>query len=131
MDRFAIDASILVEYILQTELGLRSAALLDGAYLVAPELIDAEIMSALRQMTLRGEISADRAESALNDLVGLPFTRVRHRDIVQRAWQYRHNASAYDSLYVAVARIFDMPLLTSDAALSRASGLDIDVRLVI
>ena len=131
MARFAIDASVLVEYILQTELGLRSAALLDGAYLIAPELIDAEVMSALRHMTLRGELNADRAESALNDLARLPFRRVRHREIIQHAWPYRHNVSAYDSLYVAVARIFDMPLVTADAALSRASGLDIDIRLIL
>ena len=46
------------------------------------------------------------------------------------AWQYRHNLSAYDALYVATARTHDLPLLTTDARLTRAPGLDIAVQYV-
>ena len=46
------------------------------------------------------------------------------------AWQYRHNLSAYDAFFVATARTHDLPLLTADARLARAPGLDIAVQYV-
>ena len=53
--------------------------------------------------------------------------RVPHRSLVWLAWQHRNNVSAYDSFYVAVARLSDAPLLTADGPLSRAPSLGIVV----
>ena len=47
MNRYVIDASIAVEYLLRTPLGLTVAEMMEAASLVAPELLDAEVLSVL------------------------------------------------------------------------------------
>ena len=56
MTRYVVDASIAVEYLLRTPLGLTVADVLDDASLVAPELIDAEVLSVLRRAVLKGHL---------------------------------------------------------------------------
>lgn len=48
----------------------------------------------------------------------------------ERAWQLRDRLSFYDALYVALAELLGVPLLTADARLSRAHGLRCQVELV-
>ncbi len=40
----------------------------------------------------------------------------------ERIWELRHNLTAYDAWYVAVAEALDCPLVTLDIRLSRAPG---------
>jgi predicted nucleic acid-binding protein len=54
--RYVIDASVAVEYLLRTPLGLAAAGILDNASLVAPELMDAEVLSVLRRAVLNGRL---------------------------------------------------------------------------
>jgi predicted nucleic acid-binding protein len=42
--RYVIDASAAAEYLLRTPLGLKLAALIEQAFLLAPELLDVEVM---------------------------------------------------------------------------------------
>ena len=49
MTDYVIDASVAVEYLLKTPVGLAMADIIDNASLVAPELIDAEVLSTLRE----------------------------------------------------------------------------------
>ena len=130
MTAFVVDASVAVEYLLHTQLGASIAELLEGDEMVAPEMLDAEVLSVLRRWTLQGRISAPDAESALDRLIHWPVVRVSNRALARDAWAYRHNVSAYDALYVALARRRNLPLLTADARLSRASGLDVAVQNV-
>ena len=76
----------------------------------------------LRRMVAAGEIEDQSAVAALHDLVGLPLRRVVHTGLLDRAWQLRHNLSFYDGLYVALAEMLAMPLLTLDARLARAAA---------
>ena len=46
------------------------------------------------------------------------------------AWTWRHNLSFYDALYVALAVLLDLPLITGDVRLSRAPDLACTVELV-
>lgn len=128
MTSFVVDASVAVEYLLPTRLGDSIADLLEGDQLFAPEMMDAEVLSVLRRWALHGRIGVPEAEVALNRLVHWPVVRVSNRDLAQGAWRYRHNVSAYDALYVALAKTRDLPLLTADTRLSRAAGLDINVQ---
>lgn len=72
----------------------------------APALLDYEIVSALRSLTLAGQVSTARAEDALR----------------RRAFQLRDSVSAYDAAYVALAEALGCPLLTRDARLARSGG---------
>ena len=72
MTRYVIDASAAVEYLLKTQLGKSIAAAVEHIVLVAPELMDAEVVAVLRRAVLRGELSEGRALVALDDLSGWP-----------------------------------------------------------
>ena len=130
MTRYVVDASVAVEYLLRTPVGESVAELLESAVLLAPELMDAEVLSVLRRAVLHGHLAETRALLAVDDLVHWPVERISHRALALLAWQYRHNLSAYDAFYVATARTHDLPLLTTDARLARAPGLDIAVQYV-
>ena len=130
MTRYVVDASVAVEYLLRTPVGESVAELLEGAVLLAPELMDAEVLSVLRRAVLHGHLAETRALLAVDDLVHWPVERIPHRTLAPLAWQYHKNLSAYDAFYVATARTHDLPLLTTDARLARAPGLDIAVQYV-
>ena len=115
-----VDASVGVEYLLRTPLGLTLADTLDDASLLAPELLDAEVLSVLRRAVLNGNLDESRAVMAVDDLTSWPVDRVPNRALVRLAWQYHRNVSAYGALYVAAARRCDAPLLTADGRLARA-----------
>ena len=127
MTGFVLDASVAVEYLLKTPLGLTVTDMVEGASLVAPELMDAEVLSVLRRAVLSGRLSEIRALMAIEDLAHWPVDRISHRALVRMAWRYHRNVSAYDAVYLSVARVHGFPLLTADDRLSRAPGLDVVV----
>ncbi|MDQ3090613.1 MAG: PIN domain-containing protein [Actinomycetota bacterium] len=91
--------------------------------LSAPTLLDFEVVSALRGLTLRGDLSAARAQDALTDFDDLEVQRWPTGDALRRrAFQLRDNVSAYDAAYVALAEALDCPLLTRDIRPARSSG---------
>ena len=130
MTRYVIDASVAVEYLLKTPIGLALAELVKRASLIAPELLDAEVLSALRRAALSGRLEEGRALAALDDLAVWPVDRLPNRTLARLAWRHLHNVSAYDALYVAAARAHDATLLTADGRLSRAPRLGIVVQHV-
>ena len=128
MIRYVIDASAAAEYLLRTPLGLKLADLIAGAFILAPELLDVEVLSVLRRAVLRQQLAEQRAWLALADLLAWPIDRIAHTALLREAWQHRHNVSAYDAFYVAAARIYDASLLTADGPLTRAPALGIVVQ---
>ena len=130
MTRYVVDASAAVEYLLKTPLGKNIAAATEHSILVAPELMDAEVVAVLRRAVLREELSEDRALLALDDLTGSPVERISHRALAKSAWRHRDNPTAHDAFYVATVRAWDAALLTADGPLSRAPRLGITVHNV-
>ena len=128
MTGYVVDASVAVEYLLRTPLGLAAADLLDDVLLVAPELMDAEVLSVLRRAVLHGHLAEARALMALDDLAAWPVERISHQSLTRLAWQHHQNVSAYDAFYIAAARTHGLPLLTADGRLSRAAGLGVEVQ---
>jgi len=126
--RYVIDASAAAEYLLRTPLGLKLADLIAGAFILAPALLDVEVLSVLRRAVLRQQLAEQRAWLALEDLLAWPIDRIAHTALLREAWQHRHNVSAYDAFYVAAARIYDASLLTADGPLTRAPALGIVVQ---
>lgn len=126
--QYVVDASVAVEYLLRTPLGLTVAGVIEDAGLVAPELMDAEVLSVLRQAVLNGYLEPTRARMALDDLAAWPIDRISHRGLARLAWQYYQNVSAYDAFYIAAAHVHGLPVLTADGRLSRASGLGVVVQ---
>ena len=126
-----VDASAMVELLLGTETGARLMARLlrDEASLHAPHLIDLEVAQVLRRYSALGDLSAQRAGEALADLADLQLHRYPHDILMPRIWELRHNLTAYDAAYVALAEALESPLVTCDARLASCSKRVIDVEL--
>lgn len=89
----------------------------------APSLVDFEVVSALRGLTLRGHLSPTRAQDLLTDFEDLPLQRWPSADALRRrAFHLRDNVSAYDAAYVTLAEALDCILVTRDGRLARSTG---------
>jgi predicted nucleic acid-binding protein len=120
----AVDASALLEVLLRTARGERIEArlLLGGESLHAPHLVDVEVAQVLRRYAAAGTIGAERGREALSDLADFPIVRYPHEPFLARIWALRHNASAYDAAYLALAEALPAPLVTCDGRLASAPG---------
>jgi predicted nucleic acid-binding protein len=96
--------------------------LADDGDLHAPHLIDIEILHALRRLNALGELSDERATDARSDFRDLAVVRYPHHELSDRVWELRHNLSAYDAAFVALAEALDAPLITCDGRLGSAPG---------
>ena len=114
-----VDASALIEFLLQTPLGSRIEARLfrDGDDFHAPHLIDVEVAHALRRLVRGGEVRAVRAAEALDDLADFDLRRHSHTPFLGRAWELRDHLAAYDAMYVTLAEAIDARLVTCDSRL--------------
>src|SRR5215211_5774365 len=119
-----VDASALLEFLLQTPLGTRVEARLfqDRDEFHSPHLIDVEATQALRRLVRAGEVSANRAAEAIADLIDLDLHRHAHLDLLTRAWKLRENVKPSDAMYVALAEALDATAVTCDAPLANVPG---------
>jgi predicted nucleic acid-binding protein len=119
-----LDASATVEWLLRTSAGrhIEQRIYQDRQFICAPDLLDLEVAQALRRLARENHISLSRADEAIQDYLVLRIERYPHVSLVPRIWQLRHNLSAYDASYVALAETINATLITRDARLSRASG---------
>lgn len=127
-----VDASVAVEMLLQTERGreLSRRLLIEEARdLHAPHLIGVEVAQALRRLRIEGQLEAARSEQAVTDLFALGIERHPHELLLPRAWELRDNLTIYDGVYVALAELLEVPLLTCDARIARAPGIETNVEL--
>lgn len=97
--------------------------LADDGDLHAPHLIDIEILNALRGLVRSGQLSQDRAQDIRTDVEDLAITRYGHQPLADRVWALRHNLTAYDAAFVALADALEVPLVTCDARLANAPGV--------
>jgi predicted nucleic acid-binding protein len=133
-----VDASLLTDFLLgrpQARDALHDElAGREHEPLHAPELIELETLNALRRLALGGAISDRRASEAAADLANTRLVRYPHAPLRPRVWQLRHNLTAHDAAYLALAEALDDPvLMTGDAGLAastRQSLGDARVRLV-
>ena len=127
-----VDASAALELFLNTPLAAQVAKRLfsRGETLHAPHLIDLEVAQVLRRWERAGEIAPARAEEAFEDLADLPLARYSHLLLLPRVWELRHNATAYDAAYLALAETLGATLLTRDAALASIPGHGARVEVV-
>jgi predicted nucleic acid-binding protein len=119
-----VDASAVVEFMLRTAKGLKVADRItrDGGPVVAPHMLDPEVMQAIRDLVRTQQVELPHAEAALAHFATLPVRRVPHDILRTRMWALRENLTAYDAAYVVVAEFSGAPLVTCDGRLSRSPG---------
>jgi len=127
-----VDASVLLEVLLNTPAGTLVARRLfaEDETLHVPHLLDVEVAQVLRRYALAGDIGPDRGLQALEDLAGFPMTRYPHDLFLPRIWELRHNVTAYDAAYIALAETLAAPLVTRDAKLASVARRFAEIELI-
>lgn len=88
----------------------------------APHVIDVEVFGLIRRLRMLDVIDTTAAQLAVDDLASWPGERYGHRALLERAWDLRQTVRGWDAMYVALAEVFEAPLVTMDGRLARASG---------
>jgi predicted nucleic acid-binding protein len=120
-----VDSSALVEVLIQRERADAVRQVVGDTEMVAPDVINSEILSALRRLERIGELPTGRARKALDDLVSVPLRRFPTLPLLPAVWELRAGITSYDACYVALAQALGCTLVTADLKLSRAPGLGV------
>jgi predicted nucleic acid-binding protein len=126
-----VDASIVLEVLLNSTAAstiVRRLSTQDSLH--APHLLDLEVAQALRRLVRNEQLSQTRSLQAVGDLADLRVTRYPHTPFLPRIWSLRHNLTAYDASYVALAESLDAVLLTRDPLLASSPGHGAQIELI-
>ncbi|MCH1883810.1 type II toxin-antitoxin system VapC family toxin [Agrococcus sp. ARC_14] len=111
--------------------GIIDPARLGREPLAAPHLMDSAVMHVLRGKVMRGALSEEQGAGAVDAFLRLVIARYPAEPLRPRMWELRHNLTAYDATYVALAeRVGATALLTTDARLASAPGLRCAIELL-
>ncbi len=127
-----LDASAMLEQLLGTPKGQRiwEQYLVESESFHVPQLLDLEVAQGLRGYSRQGLLTEHRIAQALKDFLDFPLTRYPHDPLLPRIWTLRDNLTAYDAVYVALAEVLNIPLVTCDAHLAGAAGHSADLILI-
>jgi predicted nucleic acid-binding protein len=118
-----LDASALVELLLQSDRAPAVLQVIGSTELTAPEVINLEVLSTLRRLEWVGALPAARARQAVDDLRVAQVRRFPTLPLLPAVWELRANVTSYDACYVTLAEALGCTLVTADLKLSRAPGL--------
>jgi predicted nucleic acid-binding protein len=127
-----LDASVMIDLLLAWEpfYGQIKARIRLADWLAAPHLLDIEVTQVLRRFVLRREIKSQRAEDAIKDLQDFPIKRYPHTALLPRVFSLRNRLTAYDALYLALAKALDAELLTRDTAFGEISDSHVAITVI-
>lgn len=128
-----VDASAAVEALLfqrPEAAEIRRLLVRNEGLLAAPDHFDVEVLSGLQGLERREQVAPSRVARAVRALPRMAIDRYPAAPLLGRAYSLRHNLSAYDGIYVALAEVLRATLLTRDRRLAQAPGLRIPVHLV-
>lgn len=86
-------------------------------------------VEALEPRPLAGALAQAAAERALVSASQLRLRRWEHHPFRDRIWELRENVTVYNAVYLALAEMLDLPLVTTDAKLA-ATGSSARVEFV-
>ena len=95
-----------------------------------PEVHDLEVLATVRGLLIARKSTAAEAEEVLADHGRLDLLRYSHAPLRTRIWELRHNLTAYDAAYVALAEALDATLITGDAGIGSAPGTRCEIDLI-
>jgi predicted nucleic acid-binding protein len=121
-----IDASVLTDFLLGRTAAVeaidRELAGREHDPLHAPEVVEPETLNALRSLVRDRAVTDQRASEAVDDLGVVRLIRYPHDPLRERIWELRHNLTAYDAAYLALAEALDgAVLMTGDRGLATSA----------
>jgi predicted nucleic acid-binding protein len=106
------------------------AALRADSQWLAPGHWLVEVLSVIRGNLLGGKIKPEHAAEAAVAAAEMDPVAVRTRLLAARIWELRSNLASYAAAYVAAAERYRCALVTTDARLARAAGIQCTVNLI-
>lgn len=97
----------------------------------APDLLNLEILHALRRLERHGDLDASRSAQARDALALLPIARYPSLALLPRVWELRENLTTWDATYVALAEALGMKLVTADLRLAAAARAHTAIDVVV
>ena len=127
-----MDASAMLEQLLGTPKGqrIREEYLVAGESFHVPHLLDLEVAQVLRRYSHHRILTDGRVAQVFEDFLDFPLTRYPHDPLLSRIWELRENFTAYDAVYVALAEVLNISMVTCDARVAAAPGHSAHVVLV-
>lgn len=114
-----LDTSAVVDFLLGSGVAADVEALMHReGELAAPDLLVFETLAVLRREVFRANVPEHRAAAAVEDLGDLPIELFPALPARRRVWALRHNLTAADATFVALAEQLGEPLATKDVALA-------------
>lgn len=120
MSVFVVDASVAVKWLLPEPHDAEALGLMRGGHhLLVPDLLFAEVGSALLKRVRRQEATVVEAARAMEHLGSLTMQIHPAQPLLPLALELaiRFGRSIYDSIYLAVAVLRHCPLVTADRRL--------------
>ena len=131
MSIYVVDASVILARIIREAHTPNTRVLFRGArsnldQLYAPEFCRLECVNVLWKHVRFYGLSQVRAERAVKNLRALPIKLAFVGKLYTRALQIglKHQIAIYDSIYIALSEQLKCPLITVDAAQSRAAAAE-------
>ena len=122
-----VDAGVIVELVAKD----LDPDRLGDEELAVPHLVDSEVTNVLRRLVVQRILTEKQGASALDGFTLLALTRFPGDWLRPRMWSLRHNLSAYDATYVALAEMTGATaLLTTDTRLANAPGVTCPIELL-
>lgn len=126
-----IDASAVLALLLDPGAGgARIGDHIIAMQAIAPQLLPFEVWNVLRRRRNAGLLDDGQADRANLAFQSLPIELWPTEAIRHRLWDHGRNMSSYDAAYVALAEVVGATLLTCDARLASAPGVECPVTLV-
>jgi predicted nucleic acid-binding protein len=127
-----LDTSILANVVADDQSSGRRARarLAEAGDAAIPDLADVETVAVLRRRWLAGDLTDGRFRSAIDDLLTLPLARFPIGPLMRRAFELRANVPAYAAAYIALAEGLACPLVTGDARLAGAPGVNCEIEIL-
>lgn len=124
------DSSVYVDALVAIRAPVSAArtVLRERTVLEVPAIFSAEVVSALRALVSRRELSLIRAATAAEQVRTTRTIQYPFEPFAKRVWELKDNLTVYDAWYVALAEWLETDLVTADDSLVRATGPRCPVR---
>ncbi len=118
-----VDASVFVQILTEPKKSTELIDLLQAQVgIVAPHIVDLEVMNSLRKHVFNKRMTIEQASDALDVFNDMHILRHATNPLNDNIWRVRDNMTPYDASYVILARQLDIPFLTRDEKLLSALG---------
>jgi predicted nucleic acid-binding protein len=128
MAAYVVDTSVVMKILLKEEdtpyaRGLMRSGLVSDNELIVPDFCLLECANVIWKHVRLFGIPADTGRRLISELMGFPLEIMLSADFIADAYQIglAHNLAVYDSIYIALARSLDCPLITVDARQAAAA----------